>query len=189
MCAARPATGGEAPAADAALEPSLGDERASAFPLPEVSAARSGGTGLMAAAPEGAAEGGFCAEDAREATGPRAPRRMGGAGAARGGGAVRDASSGGYPMVGPKELLDKVAPTPTQAGGDESQVVTLALRLIAGIEGVAFCALPVVAARINAEGRGSARKHYDGRKTAPVVRREGVITGTVGKAREGLMLR
>ena len=93
---------GEAPAADAALEPSLGDERASASPLPEVSAARSGGTGLMAAAPEGAAEGGFCAEDAREATGPRAPRRMGGAGAARGGGAVRDASSGGYPWWVPR---------------------------------------------------------------------------------------
>ena len=101
--------------------------------------------------------------------------------------AQMDSSSAWLPMVGPKELLDKVAPTPTQAGGDESQVVTLALRLIAGIEGVAFCALPVVAARINAEGRGSARKHYDGRKTAPVVRKEGVITSTVGTAREGLM--
>ena len=110
---------GEAPAADAALEPSLGDKRASASPLPEVSAARSGGTGLMAAAPEGAAEGGFCAEDAREATGPRAPQGMGGAGAARGGGAERDGSGGPQERPGPHcTALSEDAPARGAAPGD-----------------------------------------------------------------------
>ena len=39
----------------------------------------------------------------------------------------------GYPMVGSMELLEGVAPTPTQSGGDESRAATLALRLIAAI--------------------------------------------------------
>ena len=122
----------------------------------------------------------------------------------------------GYPMVGPRDLLDKVAPTPTQAGGDESQAATLALRLIASMEEVAACSLPALATRINAEGRKGARKPYDGKKAAPVVRRiarslvigglgslrmeemvdlslhvdpEGAVTGTVGKAKDGHMLR
>ena len=76
-------------------------------------------------------------------------------------------------MVGPMELLGKIAPTPTQSGGDESRAATLALRLIAALlEEIAVCSLSELAGRINAEGRGSAAtKRYNGRKAAPVVRR------------------
>lgn len=78
----------------------------------------------------------------------------------------------GYPMVSPMELLEKIAPTPTQSGGDESRAATLALRLIVALEGIAACSLSELAGRINAEGRGSAAtKRYNGRKAAPVVRR------------------
>ena len=42
----------------------------------------------------------------------------------------------GYPMVSPMELLQKIAPTPTQSGGDESRAATLALRLIVALEGI-----------------------------------------------------
>ena len=60
-------------------------------------------------------------------------------------------------MVGPMELLGKIAPTPTQSGGDESRAATLALRLIAALlEEIAACSLSELAGRINAEGRGSA---------------------------------
>ena len=70
----------------------------------------------------------------------------------------------GYPMVGPMELLGKIAPTPTQSGGDESRAATLALRLIAALlEEIAACSLSELAGRINAEGRGSAAtKRYNG---------------------------
>ena len=70
----------------------------------------------------------------------------------------------GYPMVGPMELLKKIAPTPTQSGGDESRAATLALRLIAALlEEIAACSLSELAGRINAEGRGSAAtKRYNG---------------------------
>ena len=123
----------------------------------------------------------------------------------------------GYPMVGPMELLDGVAPTPTQSGGDESRAATLALRLVAAVEDIADCSLSELAGRINAEGRGrAAMKRYNGKKAAPVVRRiarslvigglgslrmeemvdlslhvdpEGAVTGTVGKAKDGHMLR
>ena len=47
----------------------------------------------------------------------------------------------GYPMVSPMELLEKIAPTPTQSGGDESRAATLALRLIVALEGIAACSL------------------------------------------------
>ena len=59
-------------------------------------------------------------------------------------------------MVGPMELLEQVAPTPTQAGGDNSRAATLALRFIAALEEIAACSLSGLAGRINAEGRGSA---------------------------------
>ena len=70
----------------------------------------------------------------------------------------------GYPMVSPMELLEKIAPTPTQSGGDESRAATLALRLIAALlEEIAACSLSELAGRINAEGRGSAAtKRYNG---------------------------
>ena len=76
-------------------------------------------------------------------------------------------------MVGPMELLEQVAPTPTQAGGDNSRAATLALRFIAAPEEIAACSLSGLEGRINAEGRGSAAatKRYNGRKAAPVVRR------------------
>ena len=44
-------------------------------------------------------------------------------------------------MVSPMELLEKIAPTPTQSGGDESRAATLALRLIVALEGIAACSL------------------------------------------------
>ena len=73
------------------------------------------------------------------------------------------------------ELLQKIAPTPTQSGGDESRAATLALRLIVALEGIHSGVLLIgweLAGRINAEGRGSAAtKRYNGRKAAPVVRR------------------
>ena len=121
----------------------------------------------------------------------------------------------GYPMVGPKELLERVAPTPSQAGGDESQSATLALKLIACLEELAATPLRDLARRIDADGRAKG-KNYCGAKAAPVVRRiarslvigglgslrmeemvdlslhldpEGVITGTVGKAKDGQPLR
>ena len=122
----------------------------------------------------------------------------------------------GYPMVGPRELLDRVAPTPTQAGGDESQAATLALRLVACLEEIAACPLKELAKRIDADGKAKGKKNYEGAKAAPVVRRvarslvigglgslrmeemvdltlhvdpEGVIAGTVGKAKDGHTLR
>ena len=59
-------------------------------------------------------------------------------------------------MVSPMELLEKIAPTPTQSGGDESRAATLALRLIAALlEEIAACSLSELAGRINAEGRSS----------------------------------
>ena len=69
------------------------------------------------------------------------------------------------------ELLEQVAPTTTQSGGDNSRAATLALRSIAALEEIAACSLSELAGRINAEGRGSAAtKRYNGRKAAPVVR-------------------
>ena len=61
-------------------------------------------------------------------------------------------------MVGPMELLvEKVAPTPTQSGGDKSRAATLAaLRFIAALKEIAAGSLSELAGRMNAEGRGSA---------------------------------
>ena len=90
-------------------------------------------------------------------------------------------------MVGPMELLEQVAPTPTQAGGDNSRAATLALRFIAALEEIAACSLSGLAGRINAEGRGSASatKRYNGRKAAPVVRRiaRSLVVGGLGSLR------
>ena len=67
-------------------------------------------------------------------------------------------------MVGPMELLEEVAPTPTQSGGDNSRAAaTLALRFIAALEEIAARSLSELAGRMNAEGRGSAAaKRYNG---------------------------
>ena len=48
-------------------------------------------------------------------------------------------------MVGPMELLEEVAPTPTQSGGDNSRAATLALRFIAALKEIAACSLSELA--------------------------------------------
>ena len=83
------------------------------------------------------------------------------------------------------ELLEEVAPTPTQSGGDNSRAAaTLALRFIAALEEIAACSLSELVGRINAEGRGSAAtKRYNGRKAALVVRRiaRSLVVGVLRK--------